>query len=52
MNTQILNVIVASVPTMLVMLIGILLNNSRLSDLNSDMKRPLDRDSRSHGYAV
>ncbi len=37
METQTLNAIVASVPTMLVVLIGILLNNSRLSDLRSDL---------------
>jgi len=37
MNPQILNAVLASVPTMLVVLIGILLNNSRLSDLKSDM---------------
>ena len=37
MDTQILNAMLASVPTMLVVLIGILLNNSRLSDLRSDL---------------
>jgi hypothetical protein len=36
-DTQVLNAILASIPTMLVVLIGILLNNSRLSDLKSDM---------------
>jgi len=37
MDTQILNAMLAPVPTMLVVLIGILLNNSRLSDLRSDL---------------
>jgi hypothetical protein len=34
-DTQILTVALASVPTMLTVLIGILLNNARLSDVNS-----------------
>jgi len=34
-NTQILTIAFASVPTMLTVLIGILLNNARLSDVNS-----------------
>jgi chaperonin cofactor prefoldin len=36
-DTQVLNAILASIPTMLVVLIGILLNNSRLSDLKNEM---------------
>ena len=35
MIPQILNAILASVPTMVVVLIGILPNNSRLSDVNA-----------------
>jgi hypothetical protein len=34
-DTQILTIALASVPTMLTVLIGILLNNARLSDVNS-----------------
>ena len=34
-DTQILAIAFASVPTMLTVLIGILLNNARLSDVNS-----------------
>jgi hypothetical protein len=34
-DTQILTIALASVPTMLMVLIGILLNNARLSDVNS-----------------
>ena len=34
-DTQILTIVLASVPTMLVVLIGILLNNSRLTDTNN-----------------
>ncbi len=34
-DTQMLTVALASVPTMLTVLIGILLNNARLSDVNS-----------------
>jgi hypothetical protein len=34
-DTQILAIALASVPTMLTVLIGILLNNARLSDVNS-----------------
>jgi hypothetical protein len=34
-DTQILTIAFASVPTMLTVLIGILLNNARLSDVNS-----------------
>lgn len=34
-DTQMLTIALASVPTMLTVLIGILLNNARLSDVNS-----------------
>jgi hypothetical protein len=34
-DTQVLTIALASVPTMLAVLIGILLNNARLSDVNS-----------------
>jgi hypothetical protein len=34
-DTQMLTIALAAVPTMLTMLIGILLNNARLSDVNS-----------------
>jgi hypothetical protein len=34
-DTQLLTIALASVPTMLTVLIGILLNNARLSDVNS-----------------
>jgi len=34
-DTQILTIALASVPTMLTVLVGILLNNARLSDVNS-----------------
>ena len=34
---QILQIMVASLPTMLVVLIGILINNARLGDLRSDI---------------
>jgi hypothetical protein len=36
-DTQILTIALASVPTMLTVLIGILINNSRLSDLRSHL---------------
>jgi hypothetical protein len=36
-ESQILPIVLASVPTMLTVLIGILINNSRLGDLNSRM---------------
>lgn len=42
-DTQILTIAFASVPTMLTVLIGILLNNARLSDVNSRLG-----DLRSH----
>ena len=37
MNETQLNMVLASVPTMITVLIGILVNNARLSDLRSDM---------------
>ncbi|MEO7143327.1 MAG: hypothetical protein ABI165_07455 [Bryobacteraceae bacterium] len=36
-DTQILTVVLATVPTMATVLIGILINNSRMNDLRSDM---------------
>jgi hypothetical protein len=36
-DTQILTIALAAVPTMLAVLVGILINNSRLSDLRSHM---------------
>jgi hypothetical protein len=36
-QNQILTVVAASVPTMITVLIGILINNSRLGDMNSRM---------------
>jgi hypothetical protein len=44
---QILSLALASVPTMLTVLIGILINNSRLGDLRSHMDSRFD-DMRSH----
>ena len=44
---QILSIALASLPTMLTVLIGILINNSRLSDLRSDFSARLS-DLRSH----
>jgi hypothetical protein len=41
-DTQILAIALASVPTMLAVLVGILINNSRLSDLRSHMDVRLD----------
>lgn len=41
-DTQMLTVALASVPTMLAVLTGILINNSRLSDLVSHMDVRLD----------
>jgi hypothetical protein len=43
----VLSISLASVPTMLTVLIGILINNSRLSDLRSDFSARLN-DLRSH----
>ena len=42
-DTQMLTIALATVPTMLTVLIGILLNNARLSDVNSRL-----REFRSH----
>jgi hypothetical protein len=42
-DTQILTIALASVPTMLTVLVGILINNSRLSDTNARLS-----DLRSH----
>lgn len=39
---QILPIALASVPTMLTVLVGILINNSRLSDLRSHMDTRFD----------
>ena len=36
-DTQILTIVLATAPTMLTVLIGILINNARLSDLRSHM---------------
>ena len=44
---QILSIALASVPTMLTVLIGILINNSRLGDLRSHMDSRFD-DMRTH----
>ena len=41
-DTQILTIALASVPTMLAVLMGILINNSRLSDLRSYMDARMD----------
>jgi hypothetical protein len=47
---QILSIALASVPTMLTVLIGILINNSRLGDLRSHMDSRFD-DMRAHWQA-
>jgi len=44
---QVLSIALALVPTMLTVLIGILINNARLSDLRSDFATRLN-DLRSH----
>ena len=36
-ETQILTIVLATAPTMITVLIGILINNSRLNDLRNDM---------------
>jgi hypothetical protein len=41
-DTQMLTVALASVPTMITVLIGILINNSRLSDLKSHVDSRFD----------
>ena len=43
---QILSLALATVPTMLTVLIGILINNSRLSDLRTDMDKRFDEIDR------
>lgn len=49
-DTQILTIAFASVPTMLTVLIGILLNNVRLSDVNSRLQELRSQmDSRFNG---
>ena len=45
-DSQILNLMLASLPTMLTVLIGILINNSRLSDLRTDMDKRFDEMDR------
>ena len=47
---QIFSIALASVPTMLTVLIGILINNSRLGDLRSHMDSRFD-DMRSHSQS-
>lgn len=45
-NSQILTIALAAVPTMLTVLVGILINNSRLNDTNariSDLRAHVDR---------
>ena len=46
-ESQILPIVLASVPTMLTVLIGILINNSRLSDIDRKLDARID-DLRSH----
>ena len=46
-ESQILPIALASVPTMLTVLIGILINNSRLSDIDRRLNARID-DLRSH----
>lgn len=46
-QNQILTVVLASAPTMITVLVGILINNSRLGDVNSNLNRRID-DLRSH----
>ena len=46
-ESQILTIALASVPTMLTVLIGILINNSRLSDIDRRLNARID-DLRSH----
>ena len=46
-DSQILSIALASVPTMLTVLIGILINNSRLSDIDRRLNARID-DLRSH----
>jgi hypothetical protein len=46
-ESQILPLVLASVPTMLTVLIGILINNSRLNDIDRKLDARID-DLRSH----
>lgn len=46
-SDQIFTVALASVPTMITVLIGILINNSRLNDVNQGLNARID-DLRSH----
>jgi hypothetical protein len=46
-ESQILTIALASVPTMLTVLIGILINNSRLSDIDRRLNARID-DLRAH----
>jgi hypothetical protein len=46
-ESQILPIVLASVPTMLTVLIGILINNSRLGDIDRKLDARID-DLRSH----
>jgi hypothetical protein len=41
-NSQILTIALAAVPTTLAVLVGILINNSRLTDLRSHMDTPFN----------
>jgi hypothetical protein len=45
-DPQILSLMLASLPTMLTVLIGILINNSRLGDLRADMDKRFDEMDR------
>jgi hypothetical protein len=48
-ETQMLTIALASVPTMITVLIGILINNARLNDVNSriaDLRQDMDRQFR------
>jgi hypothetical protein len=45
-DPQILSLMLASLPTMLTVLIGILINNSRLGDLRADIDKRFDEMDR------
>ena len=45
-ETQILTIVLATVPTFLVVLVGILINNSRLGDLSARMSERFDAGRR------
>ena len=48
-ETQMMTIALASVPTMITVLIGILINNARLNDVNSriaDLRQDMDRQFR------